>query len=39
VRELVPRLIECGADGIIEYPLNKIINAADSTGTGKETSR
>jgi ATP phosphoribosyltransferase len=39
VRELVPRLIECGADGIIEYPLNKIVNAADSAGTGKETSR
>jgi len=39
VRELVPRLIECGADGIIEYALNKIINAADSAGTGKETSR
>jgi ATP phosphoribosyltransferase len=37
VRELVPRLVECGADGIIEYPLNKIINAADSPG--KETSR
>ncbi len=39
VRELVPRLIECGADGIIEYPLNKIVNAADNAGTGKETSR
>jgi ATP phosphoribosyltransferase len=37
VRELVPRLIECGADGIIEYPLNKIVNAADTAG--KETSR
>ncbi len=37
VRELVPRLVECGADGIIEYPLNKIVNAADSAG--KETSR
>jgi len=39
VRELVPRLIECGADGIIEYPLNKIVNAADNAGAGKETSR
>ncbi|OHD68625.1 MAG: ATP phosphoribosyltransferase [Spirochaetes bacterium RBG_13_68_11] len=39
VRELVPRLIECGADGIIEYPLNKIVNAADNASTGKETSR
>jgi ATP phosphoribosyltransferase len=37
VRELVPRLVECGADGIIEYPLNKIVNAADNAG--KETSR
>jgi ATP phosphoribosyltransferase len=39
VRELVPRLIECGADGIIEYPLNKIVNAADNAGAEKETSR
>ncbi|MCX7031264.1 MAG: ATP phosphoribosyltransferase [Spirochaetes bacterium] len=39
VRELVPRLIELGADGIIEYPLNKIVNAADSAGTEKETPR
>jgi ATP phosphoribosyltransferase len=39
VRELVPRLIELGADGIIEYPLNKIVNAADNAGAGKETSR
>lgn len=39
VRELVPRLIECGADGIIEYPLNKIVNAADNAANGKETSR
>ncbi len=30
VRELVPRLIEQGADGIIEYSLNKIVNAADA---------
>jgi ATP phosphoribosyltransferase len=29
VRELVPRLIEKGADGIIEYPLNKIVNRGD----------
>jgi ATP phosphoribosyltransferase len=39
VRELVPRLIEHGADGIIEYPLNKIVNAADSAGFAKEASR
>jgi ATP phosphoribosyltransferase len=31
VRELVPRLIEKGADGIIEYPLNKIVNKGDVT--------
>jgi ATP phosphoribosyltransferase len=37
VRELVPRLIEAGADGIIEYPLNKIVNAADTAA--KEASR
>jgi ATP phosphoribosyltransferase len=29
VRELVPRLIETGADGIIEYPLNKLVNKGD----------
>jgi len=39
VRDLVPRLIDCGADGIIEYPLNKIVNAADSAANGKEISR
>jgi ATP phosphoribosyltransferase len=26
VRDLIPRLIATGADGIIEYPLNKIVN-------------
>jgi ATP phosphoribosyltransferase len=26
VRELIPCLIEAGADGIIEYPLNKVVN-------------
>ena len=31
VRELVPRLIERGADGIIEYPLNKVVNRSDVT--------
>jgi ATP phosphoribosyltransferase len=31
VRELVPRLIERGADGIIEYPLNKVINKSDAS--------
>ncbi|MFH1124386.1 MAG: ATP phosphoribosyltransferase, partial [Pseudomonadota bacterium] len=25
VRELIPRLIKEGAEGIIEYPLNKVI--------------
>jgi hypothetical protein len=25
VRELIPRLIKKGAEGIIEYPLNKVI--------------
>jgi ATP phosphoribosyltransferase len=30
VRELVPRLIEKGADGIIEYPLNKVVNRSDT---------
>ncbi len=30
VRELVPRLIRVGADGIIEYPLNKVVNRDDS---------
>jgi ATP phosphoribosyltransferase len=29
VRELVPKLIEIGADGIIEYPLNKVVNRSD----------
>jgi ATP phosphoribosyltransferase len=30
VRELIPRLIELGADGIIEYPLNKVVNRSDA---------
>jgi ATP phosphoribosyltransferase len=30
VRELIPRLIEQGADGIIEYPLNKVVGKADA---------
>jgi ATP phosphoribosyltransferase len=25
VRELIPKLLENGAEGIIEYPLNKVI--------------
>ena len=25
VRELIPRLLENGAEGIIEYPLNKVV--------------
>mgnify|MGYP005836582371 CR=1 FL=1 len=30
VRELIPELIKLGADGIIEYPLNKVVNRSDS---------
>jgi|SRR6056297_149382 len=30
VRELIPELIHRGADGIIEYPLNKIVSQDDS---------
>ncbi len=29
VREIIPKLIEAGADGIIEYPLNKVVNKQD----------
>ena len=29
VREIVPRLIEAGADGIVEYPLNKMVGKTD----------
>jgi ATP phosphoribosyltransferase len=29
VREIIPRLIDAGADGIIEYPLNKVVGKAD----------
>jgi ATP phosphoribosyltransferase len=25
VRDLIPKLVEAGAQGIIEYPLNKVI--------------
>jgi ATP phosphoribosyltransferase len=25
VRDLIPRLLEKGAEGIIEYPLNKVV--------------
>jgi ATP phosphoribosyltransferase len=28
-REVIPRLIDAGADGIIEYPLNKVVNKKD----------
>ncbi len=28
-REIIPKLIEMGADGIIEYPLNKVVNKTD----------
>jgi ATP phosphoribosyltransferase len=30
VRELIPRLIGKGADGIIEYSLNKVVNRSDA---------
>lgn len=30
VREIIPRLIERGADGIIEYPLNKVVGKKDA---------
>jgi ATP phosphoribosyltransferase len=30
VREIIPRLIEIGAEGIIEYPLNKSVGSQDS---------
>ena len=33
VRDLIPQLINIGADGIIEYPLNKIVNRDDSLPT------
>jgi len=29
VREIIPKLIEAGADGIIEYPLNKVVSRRD----------
>ena len=29
VREIIPRLIEHGADGVIEYSLNKMVNSSD----------
>lgn len=29
-REVIPRLIDAGADGIIEYPLNKVVNKNDA---------
>ncbi len=29
VREIIPRLIDCGADGIIEYSLNKLVGRED----------
>jgi len=32
VREIIPRLIDRGADGIIEYPLNKLVGRADRVG-------
>jgi len=32
VREIIPRLIEDGADGIIEYSLNKLVGRGDRIG-------
>jgi len=29
VREIIPKLIELGADGVIEYPLNKVVSKND----------
>jgi ATP phosphoribosyltransferase len=29
VREIVPKLIAAGADGIVEYPLNKLVSRSD----------
>jgi ATP phosphoribosyltransferase len=30
VREIIPQLIDAGADGIIEYSLNKVVNVKDT---------
>lgn len=30
VREIIPELMKCGADGIVEYPLNKIVSQEDA---------
>jgi len=42
VREIIPRLIELGADGIVEYPLNKIVLGhsanSESSWTGTSSS-
>ena len=32
VREIIPRLIENGTDGIIEYSLNKLVGRGDRIG-------
>jgi ATP phosphoribosyltransferase len=32
VREIIPRLIELGAEGIIEYSLNKSVGSQDRIG-------
>ena len=29
VREIIPKLIQAGADGIFEYPLNKLVTRRD----------
>jgi ATP phosphoribosyltransferase len=30
VREIIPQLIRAGADGIVEYPLNKVVSKTDA---------
>jgi hypothetical protein len=32
VREIIPRLIDIGAEGIIEYSLNKSVGSQDKIG-------
>ena len=33
VREIVPKLINCGAEGIVEYPLNKLVSGRNHSGS------
>ncbi len=34
VREIIPKLMKAGADGIVEYPLNKVVAQSDSQYDG-----